>query len=182
VSEDETVQAPTPGDQPASETVKPQETKAPAVRPVEQIPVVGSQIDPTGDMKPIPPDELISNVGASVLDRWLEIFIQLCRSERFLKFVERNFVIQDRIDDEKKQVLTVIYENPKAVGPGLTKPQVAKIHSLLKTYSCRHPQRVLTEILNTLGQEDVKPSIIPSASASDVEEAVKQVDLKKEMD
>src|SRR4051812_17764390 len=42
---------------------------------------------------PLPPEDLLAMVGAQKKNRWLAIFIQLSRCERFLKFVEMNYVI-----------------------------------------------------------------------------------------
>jgi hypothetical protein len=145
------------------------------------LPPAGAQLDPTGDLaKAASPEELMSSVNVAKKNRWLGIFIQLSRSERFLKFVERNFVIQDRIDEEKKQISTVVFENPRAVGPDLTAVQKAKIYNLLKTYGARHPEKVFSEVLKTLGDEHV--GVIPSATESDVKEAAKGADLKTDLD
>lgn len=133
-------------------------------------------------MKDMTPERLLQEVNGAKKERWLAIFLQLARSSRFIQFVERNFVIQDRIDEAKKQISTVVYENPRVVGPSLSKTQVAKIFTLLKTYSTRHPEKVLKDILATLGQPDAAPSIIASASEDDVKVAASQSELKGALD
>lgn len=142
------------------------------------------RLSPSGEIaNPIPPEEILAQLNAAKKNRWLAIFIQLSRCERFLKFIERNYVIRDKIDHENQTIETQVFENPAAVGPELTTVQIAKIYSLLKMYNTRHPKVVLTEILKTLGQEKSSPTIIPSATNKDVKEAVGDAEiLKKKLD
>jgi len=166
-------------DAPKEELPEPMEPVVKRVAP----PKVGPQLDPTGEfMKDMSPEQLLAEVNATKRDRWLGIFIQLAKSERYLQFVERNYVIQDRIDEEKKQISTVVYENPRAVGPNLTRPQVAKMLAILKTYGTRKPEKVLQELLTTLGQPDAAPTIITGVDETDLKAAIDQSALKKDLD
>lgn len=160
--------------------VLPPDMEPPGSAPGLAIPA-GPQLDPTQDLeKQRTPEQLMAEVGAAKKNRWLGIFIQLARSDRFLQFVERNYVIQDRIDEDKKQITTVVYENPRAMGPSLSGPQKARMFTVLKTFNTRKPEKAFAEIMAVLGQEHT--GIIPSANEADVQEAAKVVDLKKDLD
>lgn len=124
------------------------------------------------------PEEILKDSNEVNKNRWLAIFIQLSRSKRFVKFIEANYKILDRVDEEKKTIDTLVYENPKAVGPPLELVQTAKIFTLLKMYSTRHPQKVLKEILNVLDQNNESNSVISSATSQDIDKAVEESNIK----
>jgi len=145
------------------------------------------RLSPGGEMAtPMTPEEILAAANAAKKNRWLAIFIQLCRCERFLKFVEMNYVIQDRIDEKTQSIETAVYENPRAIGPPLSRAQVGKMLSVLKMYNCRKPDEALKRLLVTMGQPDDAPAIITSATQKDVQEAAEQVaeqiDLKGKLD
>jgi len=142
-----------------------------------------SRLSPGGEIaSPMTPEDIIAYANAAKKNRWLAIFIQLSRCERFLKFVEANYVIQDKIDEETKSIETAVYENPRAVGPPLSRAQVGKMLAILKMYNCRKSDEALKRILATLGQEEDAPKIITSASTKDVKEAAAQTVLKDKLD
>jgi hypothetical protein len=142
-----------------------------------------ARLSPGGEIaSPQTPEEILAQANAAKKNRWLAIFIQLSRCERFLKFVEANYVIQDKIDEETKAIETSVYESPRAVGPPLSRAQIGKMLATLKMYNCRKPDEALKRILSTLGQMDDAPAIITSASSKDVEEAAKQSVLKDSLD
>lgn len=98
-------------------------------------------------------EEVLARTNEAKKDRWLAIFIQLNNSRRFRTFLENNFVIADKIDDEQ-QVETVVIENPIAVGPALTLDQVTAVFSTLKLANCPRPKETCDKIFACLGQED----------------------------
>jgi hypothetical protein len=124
------------------------------------------------------PEAILQDSNEVNKNRWLAIFIQLTRSQRFVKFIESNYKILDRVDEEKKTIDTMVYENPKAVGPPLELVQTAKIFTLLKMYNTRHPQKVLKEILGVLDQNNDGTSVISSATSQDIDKAVEESQIK----
>lgn len=137
------------------------------------------RLDPCGIIPtPKEPEELLDDANETVKNRWLAVFIQLARCERFLKFVEANYQIVDRIDDENKTITTIVLQNNKAVGPPLELAQTAKIYALLKMYNCRNSQKAMNDILKVLAQDEDTPSIITSATEKDVDEAADESSIK----
>jgi hypothetical protein len=132
---------------------------------------------------PQPPEEVLAAASEYKKARWLSIFIQLSRCERFLKFTEMNYQIVDKIDEEKKTIDTTVYENPRAVGPPMEPRQRAKLYQLLRTHNAQHPQKLFQEIIDLFSQNEEKSALIPSATAADVAAAAgDQDDLKKKLD
>lgn len=142
-----------------------------------------SRLSPGGEIASVQtPEEILAAANAAKKNRWLAIFIQLSRCERFLKFVEMNYVIQDKIDEATNTIETSVYENPRAVGPAMQRAQHAKIYALLKMYGTRHADKVYKELMAVLGQNEDKPALISSANQADLDDAVKQASLKVKLD
>lgn len=108
-----------------------------------------------GDLSP---EEVLAQATTAAKDRWIGIFVQLANSHRFNKFLEDNYIIQDRIDAEKQTIETLVIERPIAVGPALSSAQLTEMQTLLKLSKCQHPEGVFEALLKLLGQDG--PSII----------------------
>jgi hypothetical protein len=105
-----------------------------------------STLFPTG----VPED--LDRSSAAAKDRWLNIFIQLTQSQRFLSFIEKNFKIVDSIDHENKRIDTMVIETPVAYGPELELSQIAAIRKAIGKR--KDGNKVTEEILKILGNED----------------------------
>ena len=110
------------------------------------------------------PDEVMDRASDAAKDRWIGIFVQLTNSHRFNKFLEDNYVIQDKIDEEKKTIETLVIEKPIAIGPQLSSAQLNEIRTLLKISGAKHPEGVFSAILKLLGQDG--PTIIEATTGS----------------
>ncbi len=97
-------------------------------------------------------------------ERWLSIFIQLTNSRRFNQFLDANFTIGDRIDEENRTIETLVVENPQAVGPKLTGRQLAGIRIALTKVD--DVDETFNKIMAILGQHEV--SNLVTASGEDV--------------
>lgn len=88
-------------------------------------------------------------------ERWLYIFSELSKSERFKHFVEDNFNITDNIDHEKQEITTLIVEKPVSVGPPITNVQKAQMLLILNSLVNKllTPQSAADRIYSLLGQE-----------------------------
>lgn len=111
----------------------------------------------------VDPEEVLAAASDLSKDRWLSILLQLVNSHRFTKFIEDNYVIQDRIDEEEKTIETVVIENPVATGPQLTSGQLSEIETLIRLSGCKHPNGVFKGIMKILGQEPEDKKLIVSA-------------------
>ncbi len=100
------------------------------------------------------PEEVLAAASDAAKDRWIGIFVQLTNSHRFNTFLEDNFIIQDRIDEEKKTIETLVVEKPLAVGPPLSPTQLTELRTLLKIANCTQPEKVFESVLKLLGQEE----------------------------
>ena len=113
--------------------------------------------------------------------RDLEICRYLLKSERFVRFVDDNYLIQQKIDHDKKTVELVVLEKPVAVGPPLTSEQVTGILGVLKAAKCPDAIEVADAIMAILGQQDREHRrIITGVSEADIRELSK--DAKKKLD
>ena len=61
-----------------------------------------------------------AEVAQAKKDYYLGIFLELMKSKRFADFVDSNFTIQNRVNEENKTHETLVIENPESVGPALS--------------------------------------------------------------
>ncbi len=104
------------------------------------------------DKDDIDPNDF-SNVPASVMHRWLSIFIQLASHHRFTEWFQQNYVIQDKVNASEKTIETLIIESPISVGPPLSSTQLYEMQNLLKIVGCSDPDKTFKTLLTLLGQE-----------------------------
>lgn len=95
-------------------------------------------------------------------DMYLGIFMELCKSHRFNKFLNDNFTFSQMVDEEKKEIDLRIIEKPTAVGPPLTVPQVQAIYKACSASGVIDTQGLVSKILAILGQEDPNRIILAS--------------------
>lgn len=107
----------------------------------------------------VDPEDLDA-ASIALKDRWLAIFIQLARSHRFLTFIEKNYAIQDIVNEEERTIETLVVESPLAIGPPLNSTQMIEIQNVIKLSNCTNPDQVFERIMKLLGQESSK-LIIP---------------------
>ena len=120
-------------------------------------------------------EETVSNANQSQINRWLEIFFQLNKSVRFKDFVNSNYVIVDDINEEDKEITTLVVENPISTGPSLSSEQIIEIGKVLRFANVKDVANILISILTILGQKNATELILDT----DVDKAVRELKLIK---
>lgn len=116
---------------------------------------------------------------------WSQALMKLTESQRFLEFIDRNYVIGIHKDEETKTVEVRVVEKPVISGPPLSAEQRFKLHVACLRSGAKDPMTLMNHIFKLLGQEP--PSkIISSVDDAELKRAVAEAEaqdaLKKGLD
>lgn len=101
------------------------------------------------------PEEVVEGLSQARKDRIIAIFYALAQSDRFNKFVDDNFDISDRIDDEAKTIETIVVEKPVSTAFKLTPNQTIKLMATLKRLGVDNASEGVMEVSRALGDDSV---------------------------
>lgn len=120
-------------------------------------------VEVEGNSNDLSPEQ-VAKFEAKQKELWLQMLGQFMDSERFVDFIENNYLIQDIIDDENKTVTRRVMEKPTVVGPRLSPTQMKDIYLACSSAGVLDTVKLVGKLLIILGQE--APSIILPGDSS----------------